>query len=291
MKKSAAFTAVFCMGFAGVAIGAEVSQDAIDACIEVTRSEASGGGGHILRTEFSEANSLVVLQDGNDNVWRCLVSNDGVVQELTRSDEAPVHAATTGDYADGMSGGPDYWRINVHSTLNVHSDPSTSSRTVARLHRGMVVENRGCVFNEGRKWCEIADGDASGWAAGEYLVEAAAPARSSSQASAAAPTTQTVIVRFASGTNGQQQAGSLSPGSSIRFVLEAANRQMLEVSFVNTDPAIQYQIFLPNGRLLLDQVPNTLPYQGELYMNGEHVVEVINRGHNDARFSVWMGIW
>ena len=291
MKKCMAAAAVFCAGFTSMAVGAEVGQDSIDACIDATRSEASGGGGYILRTEFSEANSLVTLQDANDNVWRCLVSNDGNVQELTRSDEPPVHAAATGDFADGMSGGPDFWRINVHSTLNVHSEPSTTSQTVARLHRGMVVENRGCMFSEGRKWCEIADGDASGWAAGEYLVEAAAPVRASSQPAGASPTTETVNVRFASGTNGQQQSGTLTPGSSIRYVLGAANRQMLEVSFVNSDPAIEYQIFLPNGRLLLDPVPNTLPYQGELFMNGEHVVELINRGHQDARFSVWMGIW
>lgn len=291
MKKTTVLAIALCTGLAGMASSAEVGQQSIDACIEVTRSEASGGGGYTLRTEFSEANSLVILQDGNDNVWRCLVSNNGIVQELTRSDEPPHHLEANNDFADGMSGGPDFWRINVHSTLNVHSDPSTSSRTVARLHRGMVVENRGCLFNEGRKWCEIADGDASGWAAGEYLIEASAPVRASSQAAGAAPTTQTVNVRFASGTNGQQQAGSLTPGSSMRYVLGAANRQMLEVSFVNTDPAIQYQIFLPNGRLLLDPVSNSLPYQGELFMNGEHVVEVINRGHHDARYSVWMGIW
>ncbi len=289
--KTRALTACILLLAATTSQAADVPMVAIDACISATSSEASGQGGLILNTEFSEANSMVVLQDGNNNVWNCLVSNDGIVAELTRSDQAPVHAAVSGDFADGMTGGPDYWQVNVHSTLNVHSDPTTTSPTIARLHRGMVVENRGCVFNEGRKWCEIADGDASGWAAGEYLIEAAAPARTSAPSASVAPTTQTVNVRFARGTNGQQQAGTLTPGSSVRFVLGAASRQMLEVSFVNSDPVIEYQIFLPNGRLLLDQVPNSLPYQGELYMDGEHVVEVINRGHHDARYSVWLGIW
>ena len=98
-------------------------------------------------------------------------------------------------------------------------------------------------------------------------------------------------VQFAAGTNGQQRTGTLTPGSSIRFVLGAANEQTLEVSFVNTDPAIEYQIFLPNGRHLLDAISNTLPYQGSLFMSGDHVIEVINRGHIDARYAVWMGIW
>ncbi|MEY8839872.1 SH3 domain-containing protein, partial [Cribrihabitans sp. XS_ASV171] len=84
-------------------------------------------------------------------------------------------AAPSGDYADGMSGGPDYWAVNVDTTLNVHSGPSTSAPTVARLPNGMVVQNLGCQMAEGRKWCQVADGDARGWVAGEFLVEAAAP--------------------------------------------------------------------------------------------------------------------
>lgn len=270
---------------------ADVSQDAIDACIDAVRERAGGGGGRVLSTEFSQANSLVMLQDSYNVVWKCLVGNDGINPSIEVSDSAPVHVPAHPDYADGMSGGPDYWRVNVHSTLNVHSAPSTSSPTVAKLHRGLVVQNRGCQYNEGRKWCQIADGDASGWVAGEYLIEAAGPAPAVSHETRAEPTTQTVRVQFAAGANGQQRTGTLTPGSSIRFVLGAANRQMLEVSFVNSDPAVEYQIFLPNGRLLLDQVPNTLPYQGELFMSGDHVVEVINRGHHDARYAVWMGIW
>lgn len=281
---------------AGAAHAADVGQDAIDACIDAVRERAASNGGTVLNTEFSEANSLVMLQDQYGVTWKCLVDNRGENPYIEVAGDAggapaPQPVAPQSDYADGMSGGPDYWRVNVHSTLNVHSGPSTSSPTVAKLHRGMVVENRGCQMSEGRTWCQIADGDASGWAAAEYLVEAAGPAPSVDHSTYAEPTTQTVRVKFANGTTGQAQNGTLSPGSSIRFVLGAANRQTLEVSFVNTDPSIQYQIFLPNGRLLLDAVSHTLPYQGELFMNGDHVIEVINRGHSDAFFSVYMGIF
>lgn len=161
---------------ASATLAADVSQDSIDACIDAVRTEAGGGGGHILSTEFSEANSLVMLQDRNDTVWKCVVSNDGSSAFIEVAGAPSYHVPAQNDFADGMQGGPDYWRINVHSTLNVHSAPSASSPTVARLHRGMVVENRGCQFNEGRKWCQIADGDSTGWAAGEYLVEAGGPA-------------------------------------------------------------------------------------------------------------------
>ena len=297
MKKTLLATvsgALVATAFSNMALAADVSQDAIDACIDTVRAQNGGQGGIVLSTEFSEANSLVTLQDASGTVWRCLVSNDGRTASAEMSDADPVHAHARPDYpdyADGMSGGPDFWRVNVHSMLNVHSAPSTTAPTVARLHRGMVVENRGCQFNEGRKWCEVADGDASGWVAGEYLVEAAGPAPAVSHEARAEPTTQTVRIQFAAGASGQQRTGTLTPGSSVRFVLGAANQQMLEVSFVNTDPDISYQIFLPNGRLLLDQVSSRLPYQGQLFMSGDHVVEVINRSHDDARYAVYMGIY
>lgn len=96
-----------------------------------------------------------------------------------------------GDYADGLQGGPDYWAVNVNTTLNVHSAPSASAPTVARLPNGTVVENRGCRMAEGRRWCQIADGDATGWAAGDYLVESAAPSGQSAASSGATDTSGT----------------------------------------------------------------------------------------------------
>ena len=67
------------------AIAAEVGQDAIDGCIDRIRAVGGpdGQGGTVLSTEFSEANSLVMFRDRGETVWRCLVSNDGVVADLT----------------------------------------------------------------------------------------------------------------------------------------------------------------------------------------------------------------
>lgn len=276
----------------GAAQAADVSQAAIDACEFAVSRQAASDGGTILGTEYSEANSLVMIRDQYGVTWRCLVDNAGQSPwvEVAGAQPAAPAPAPGADYADGMSGGPDFWQINVHGTLNLHSGPSTGSPTIAKLHRGLVVENRGCRMNEGRKWCEIADGDVSGWAAGEYLVEAGGPAPAVDH-SAKAPTTETVRVRFATGTSGQMQSGALDPGSSARFILGAGNGQTLEVSFVNTDPAIEYQIFLPNGRHLLDAMSNSLPYQGQLFMGGDHVVEVINRSHRTARYAVYLGIY
>ncbi len=67
------------------AFGADVGQDAIDGCIDELRAVGGpdGQGGTVISTEFSEANSLVMLQDRGETVWRCLVSNGGQVAELS----------------------------------------------------------------------------------------------------------------------------------------------------------------------------------------------------------------
>ena len=68
-----------------LAVAADVGQEAIDGCIDQLRAVGGpdGQGGVVLSTEFSEANSLVMLQDRGETIWRCLVSNDGQVAELS----------------------------------------------------------------------------------------------------------------------------------------------------------------------------------------------------------------
>ncbi len=69
---------------------ANVGQDAIDGCIDRIRAVGGpdGQSGMVLSSEYSEANSLVMFRDSGNTVWRCLVSNDGVVAELTVADVA-----------------------------------------------------------------------------------------------------------------------------------------------------------------------------------------------------------
>ncbi len=68
-----------------LAVAADVGQEAIDGCIDQLREVGGPDGqvGTVLSTEFSEANSLVMLQDRGETIWRCLVSNDGQVAELS----------------------------------------------------------------------------------------------------------------------------------------------------------------------------------------------------------------
>ncbi|TPW25797.1 SH3 domain-containing protein [Pararhizobium mangrovi] len=100
------------------------------------------------------------------------ISDDGATADLSRRNP---------DYADGLSGGPDFWRVAglaAGDTLNLRSGPGTTNGVDAELDAGAVVKNLGCRMVDGTKWCRVeltGDPAMRGWAAGRYLVEAPAP--------------------------------------------------------------------------------------------------------------------
>ncbi len=55
-------------------------------------------------------------------------------------------------------------------------------------------------------------------------------------------------------------------------------------------PRIYYQIFNPDGTLLLEQMSPDKEYKGQLWQRGEHVIEVINRGNRNVSYTLWVGV-
>jgi len=51
------------------------------ACIQRAQ-EVTGGSAYVVRSEFSEANTLVTVGGKNGTRWRCLSSNDGRIAEF-----------------------------------------------------------------------------------------------------------------------------------------------------------------------------------------------------------------
>jgi hypothetical protein len=100
------------------------------------------------------------------------------------------------------------------------------------------------------------------------------------------PTTATERVRFNAGTTGTERTGTLTPGSSIRYVLRARKQQFLQVRVAAQGPDIYCQIFNPDGSFLLEEITVDKPYRGQLWQSGDHVIEVINRGHRNTAFNV-----
>ncbi len=207
---------------------------------------------------------------------------------ILASGSAPAPADTSAG-ADG----PDFFTVNAESRLRVHSQPSTSSPTVGVLPRGTVVENLGCQQAEGRTWCHIHDGDASGWAAAEFLAEGTGPIRSARATPVHAgqeASHTTERVRFARGTSGTEFTDTLEAGGSHRFVLGASNGQDLYVRIAANGPGLSYRILNPNHTALLDEVRADLEYHGQLWQSGDHVIEVFNRGGGAQTYNVIIGI-
>ncbi|SDL46660.1 hypothetical protein SAMN04488026_10879 [Aliiruegeria lutimaris] len=59
--------------------------DADNACIDQLRvvGGPDGASGKVLSSEFSEAGTLVMLEDGGGTVWRCIAYKDGAIGELS----------------------------------------------------------------------------------------------------------------------------------------------------------------------------------------------------------------
>ncbi len=188
---------------------AEVGQEAIDGCIDKLRAVGGpdGQGGTVLSTEFSEANSLVMLKDRGETVWRCLVANDGQVAEL--------NVAQAADDGQGAMAGSDEVPPVVSGTQRV---------------------------------------------------------------------------QFATGTSGAALSGTLNPNSSVRYVLGASNGQFLRVDVGSRGGALDYEIYNPDGSLLLDLISSDTPYYGQLWQSGDHVVEVVNAGAQPVSFDIGIGI-
>jgi uncharacterized protein YraI len=74
----------------------------------------------------------------------------------------------------GGSGGDMYVvsGLSAGDRLNVRSSPSTQGAVVARLSRGVRVENLGCERSGQTRWCQIRTSDGieiAGWVNGRYL--------------------------------------------------------------------------------------------------------------------------
>ena len=102
--------------------------------------------------------------------------------------------------------------------------------------------------------------------------------------------TQTIQVQFPSGSTGTELSGAVAPGGSIRYVLGARNGQDLYVRVAPRGGRLEYEIFNPDGSLLLDLISASREYRGQLWQSGDHVVEVVNRGGQTIDFNVIFGI-
>lgn len=97
-------------------------------------------------------------------------------------------------------------------------------------------------------------------------------------------------VRFPAGATWTQFPARLPAGMSVRYVLGARNGQFLDVNFSGVGGPLQYRILNPNGSALLDAISTGIPYRGQLWQSGDHIVEVINRSGSIVPFQIYFEI-
>ncbi len=86
--------------------------------------------------------------------------------------DPPAH-----DFADGLTGGPDEWRVvgvPPGDFLNIRSKPFSNAPVLARVPNGTRLANGGCRIVDAARWCMVdlrGGSGISGWASGRYLRE------------------------------------------------------------------------------------------------------------------------
>lgn len=182
--------------------------------------------------------------------------------------------------------------VPAGDVLNVRSGPGTTFRIVGALGNGDTVRQLGCEAKGNARWCQIemmTDMRERGWVNARYLTAGSA-VQLPSPPSVGAGSTWAVRVRFAPGASQAELSGTLPPGATRRYVLGARKGQNFYVRLSARRSGLFYRIFNPDGSTLLDQVASQQDYRGQLWQSGDHVVEGINRGQREARYTVLMGI-
>jgi uncharacterized protein YgiM (DUF1202 family) len=241
------------------------------------------------RTDGTHAINGRIFLETRFEDFACSYRRDGQRMVAFSADGREQNAYLPGGGAS--TGGGELARVTgvaANDVLNVRSGPGTNYAVVGALANGAQVRNLRCQMQGPARWCEIemmTDMRERGWVNARYL-SAGVASQLPSQPALEAGVTRTVKVRFPSGTTGTELREEIAPGASIRFVLGARNGQMLYTHVAGD--GLEYQIFLPGGRLLQDRVSASQEYRGQLFMSGDHVVEVINRTNGSRSFNIIM---
>ena len=205
------------------------------ACVRDVRDMTGNTDVVVQSSAFSEAGTeVILLVDGvlpSNGDYRIQVFINRNAARRNESTNYSLNVSIGGtapdqDYADGLSGGPDFWEVfGVSQSLNVRAAPSTNAQVVMGLLNGTIVRNLGCRRSDGRVWCQVSqhDGGVSGWAASQYLREAAGPSAQTGPAVtsgnvmrvAGVPTGDVLNVRSGPGT-GNPIVGALANGDPAR---------------------------------------------------------------------------
>ncbi len=101
-----------------------------------------------------------------------------LVTPMSQALAAPVVGAEKAPAASPEDGGPRYWQVvELSGGLNLREQPTSRALVLTRFTSGRVLDNLGCLWAEGRIWCNVQElgGVPRGYVAADYLKPAVAP--------------------------------------------------------------------------------------------------------------------
>ena len=93
---------------------------------------------------------------------------------------------------------------------------------------------------------------------------------------------RTERVQFRSGSTGTVVTERLGSEQGVRYVLNAREGQYLKVSLRPDNKYTYYIIYVPGGDILYESSQAGNEYYGQLYLTGDHVVEVFYKGDTNT---------
>ncbi len=174
-------------------------------------------------------------------------------------------------------------RIRAHEVIHTRL-PDVETKYEGQRTDGTHAVN-GTAWVRGRTETFQCSFDRRGRNIIQFIVNEPTGGSTATQLPESEPQTRTVNVDFR-GNAIQEFRESLNPGESVRYVFRGGNRKFLQVHMYTRNNRTYFNIFTPDRHTLYESARAGNDYRGQLWLDGEHVVEVYNTSPSRSSFDV-----
>lgn len=174
-------------------------------------------------------------------------------------------------------------RVRAHEVLHARL-PDIQTKYEGQRTDGTHAVN-GTVWMRGRTETFQCSFNRSGREIVQFIVNKPTEGPGATQLPETEPQTRTENVRFRN-DNSQEFDGRLNSGDSVRYVFRGGNRKFLHVHLTTRNHRTYFNIFTPDGRALYESARAGNDYRGQLWLDGEHIVEVYNVSPRTAPYAI-----
>jgi hypothetical protein len=174
-------------------------------------------------------------------------------------------------------------RVRAHEVMHVRL-PDIETKYEGQRTDGTHAVN-GTAWMRGRTETFQCSFDRSGRQIIQFIVNQPTDDSSATQLSETELQTETVKVNFGSNP-AQEFQGTLNPGDSVRYVFRGGNRKFLTTHLWTRSNRTYFNIFTPDGQTLYESARAGNDYRGQLWLDGDHIVEVYNISQGRAPYDI-----